>query len=136
MLKKTILFFILNIFLISIHSKGNILFTNCSRHKINISVYFGKLYEDTDSYEFCRSGSNRLAKQETLVINFMEDSLHSLFYKKIAFKIKNRFYTWGPFYLNNFNLNYDYKIYTNEEFLWFLGHNFDGVFIIYSFKRV
>ena len=66
----------------------------------------------------------------------MRDPSHDLFYKKIAFKIINKSYEWGPFYLKHFNLNYNYKIYTNEECLWFLGHNVDGVFVTDTCKGV
>lgn len=132
MLKKTILIIMFTVFLYSPYSncKFDILFENFSQSKIRIRVVYKRYDSSQDKFIFCCFGSDRLRKKDGLVIGFMRDPSHILFYEKICFCIDNEFYKWGPFNLSNFDLDCDYKIYTNQKNLWFMEYNSDGYFFV------
>ena len=126
------------IFLYSPYSncKSDFLFENFSESRIKIIFFIERYDFSQDRFRLCRSGSHKLRKEDGLVVGFMRDPLHCLFYKNMTFFIVNKFYKWGPFYLSCFNLDYDYKIYTNQEYLWFMGYNLDYVFATDTVKGV
>ena len=131
MFKKMILIFMFTVFLYNPYSncKSQVLFENFSEFRIKMIFLLERYDFSKGRFRLCRNGSNKLRKEDVLVVGFMREPLHCLFYKNMSFFIENQFYKWGPFYLSSFDLDYDYKIYTNQKDLWFMGYNSDYVFV-------